>query len=146
MLGLDIWILWMILAAIFVVAEIFTAGFFIMWFGIGAVGAGILALVGLSAGWQLAGFVCISLFLVLISRRFADKITKEQPPGVGANRFVGKEAIVIEEINNDKGKGLVRMDHEEWRAESADGTVIPVNTHVRTVQIAGTHLIVHSLS
>ncbi len=146
MFGIDAWLIWMILAAIFIVGEIFTAGFFIMWFGIGAAAAGLAALLGLGMGWQLAIFVVLSLILVLVSRNFANKVTKAQPPGIGANRFVGKKAVVIEEINNDKGTGRVRMDREEWRAESDNGDVIPVDTHVETVQIEGTHLIVKLLS
>lgn len=146
MFGLDIWLVWMILAAIFIVGEIFTAGFFIMWFGIGAALAGLGALLGLGIGWQLAIFVFASLILVLVSRKFANKITKEQPPGIGASRFVGKKAVVIEEIDNDNGTGRVRMDREEWRAESDTGDIIPVNSHVETVQIEGTHLIVKLLS
>ncbi len=38
------WILWMVFAAICIVAEIFTMGFFILWFGIGAAIAGVIAL------------------------------------------------------------------------------------------------------
>ncbi len=144
--GLDVWLIWMILAAMFIVGEIFTAGFFIMWFGIGAVAAGLGALLGLGMGWQLAIFVFVSLFLVLISRKFANKITKAQPAGIGADRFIGKKAVVVEEINNDKGKGRVRMDREEWRAESESGDIIPVDSRVETVQIVGTHLIVKLLS
>ncbi|MGH9843849.1 MAG: hypothetical protein ACREEM_34365 [Blastocatellia bacterium] len=29
------WIIWLIIAAIFIAAEVFTAGFFILWFGVG---------------------------------------------------------------------------------------------------------------
>jgi membrane protein implicated in regulation of membrane protease activity len=142
MFGLDIWLIWMILAAIFIVGEIFTAGFFIMWFGVGAAAAGLGALLGLGMGWQLAIFIFVSLFLVLISRKFANKITKAQPAGIGADRFIGKKAVVIEEIDNIKGTGRIRMDREEWRAESQSGEIIPVDARVETVHIEGTHLIV----
>ncbi len=142
MFGLEIWLVWMILAAIFIVGEIFTAGFFIMWFGVGAAAAGLGALFGLGMGWQLAIFVFVSLFLVLISRNLATKMTREQPAGIGADRFIGKKAVVIEEINNIKGAGRIRMDREEWRAESETGDVIPVDARVETVHIEGTHLIV----
>ena len=141
-----IWIYWMILAAVFIVGEIFTAGFFILWFGVGAAVAGVLAIFDLGFGWQLGAFVVVSLALVLASRKFANRITKEQPPGIGANRFVGKTAIVIQEINNDKGTGRIRMQGEEWRAESEDGSIIPADTRVQTVKVDGTHLIVKTLS
>ena len=44
---LNYWWIWMILAALFVVGEIFTAGFFLLWFGIGAAVSGVIALLGL---------------------------------------------------------------------------------------------------
>lgn len=63
---IKIWWLWMLLAAIFIIGEIFTAGFFVLWFGIGAAAAGIMALLGLGAGWQLEIFVVVSGVLIAI--------------------------------------------------------------------------------
>lgn len=144
-MGIETWIIWMILAALFIVGEIFTAGFFILWFGIGAAIAGVLALLGLGAGWQLAAFVVVSGTLFLVSRRFAEKLTKEQPPGIGADRFAGKQAVVLEEVDNTKGTGRVRMGKEEWRVESLDDSIIAENSRVNVVKVDGTHLIVKPL-
>ena len=47
---LKIWWIWFGLAVIFIIGEIFTAGFFILWFGIGAAVAGLLAILGFAAG------------------------------------------------------------------------------------------------
>jgi len=139
---IEIWLVWMILAALFIVGEIFTAGFFILWFGIGAAVAGVLALLGLGATWQLSAFVVVSLVLFIISRKVAGKVTKAQPPGIGADRFVGSTVVVLEEINNNLGTGRVRLKSEEWRAESRDGSIIPPQTTVTVVDVDGTHLIV----
>ena len=132
----------MALAAIFIVGEIFTAGFFILWFGVGALVAGTLALLGLSAGWQWGGFVVVSGVLFAVSRRFADRFTKKQPPGIGADRFVGKVGMVLEEIDNMKNTGRVRLDREEWRAESETGDIIPEGAQVTVTRVDGVHLIV----
>lgn len=43
---IKIWYIWMIIASLFVVGEIFTAGFFLLWFGIGAAVAGVLGSIG----------------------------------------------------------------------------------------------------
>ena len=139
---MKIWWIWMILAAFFVVAEIFTAGFFLLWFGVGAAVAGVLALFGLGFGWQLGAFVVVSGVLFVVSRRFAEKFTKKQPPGIGADRFVGREGLVLEEIDNVKNTGRVRLKKEEWRADSETGDVIPVGTHVEVIRMDGTHLVV----
>ena len=91
----EFWWIWMIIGAFFVIAEILTAGFFLLWFGVGAGVAGLLALAGLGLGWQLTAFIVISFVLFAVSRRFADRFTKPQPPGIGADRFVGRTGVVV---------------------------------------------------
>jgi len=141
----NIWWVWMVIAALFVIGEIFTAGFFLLWFGIGAAVAGILALLGLGAGWQWGTFIVVSGVLFGVSRRFAERFTKKQPPGIGADRFVGKQGVVLEEIDNVKNTGRVRIEKEEWRADSNTGEVIPVGKMVKVARLDGTHLVVETL-
>jgi membrane protein implicated in regulation of membrane protease activity len=136
------WWAWMVLAAVFIIGEILTAGFFLMCFGIGAIVAGLLALFGANMIWQLIVFIAISLVLFLVSRRFADRISKEQPPGIGADRFVGKECVVLEEVDNHRNTGRVRMDREEWRAESEGNESIPEGCKVVVTRLDGSHLVV----
>jgi len=136
------WWAWMILAALFIVGEIFTAGFFLLPIGIGAAIAGLIALLGGNTIWQLVVFVVASFVLFLVSRRFAQKVTKEQPPGIGADRFIGQECVVLEKINNLDDSGRVRMGKEEWRAESDSGDQIETGTKVTVVRLSGTHLVV----
>jgi membrane protein implicated in regulation of membrane protease activity len=139
---IKIWWIWMALAAVFVVGEMFTAGFFLLWFGVGAAAAGAFALLGLSFPWQLAAFVVVSGVMLAVSRRFADRFSKKQPPGIGADRFIGLKGLVLEEIDNATNTGQVRLQKEEWRAESATGEVIPVGARVEVVRLDGTHLVV----
>jgi len=145
MFGIKIWFIWFILAALFIVGEIFTAGFFILWFGVGAAAAGVLALLGLGPIWQWLAFVVVSGILVAVSRKFANRVTKEQPPGIGADRFVGMVGMVLEDINNLNNTGRVRMNKEEWRAESEKDDIIPKDTKVKVIKVDGTHLIVQPI-
>jgi membrane protein implicated in regulation of membrane protease activity len=142
---IKIWWIWMIIAAFFVVGEIFTAGFFLLWFGVGAAVAGILALLGLGFGWQLAAFAVVSLVLFASSRRFAERFSRKQPPGIGADRFIGKQGIVLEDIDNVENVGRVRLDKEEWRADSETGAIIPAGIQVEVVRLDGTHLVVKTI-
>lgn len=137
-----VWWIWAAFAAIFIIAEIFTAGFFVVWFGIGAAVAAILAFLGLGGGWQWAAFVVVSGVLFATSRKFAERITPKQPPGIGADRFIGRKGVVLEEINNIQNTGHVRIDKEDWRAESESDEVITVGKRIEVVGIEGTHLIV----
>ena len=137
---------WLGLAVLLVVLEIFTAGFVLFWFGIGAAVAGVLALLKFSFIWQILAFVVVSGALVPFSRRFAEKVTGQQPPGIGADRLIDKKGIVIEEIDNLKPTGRVRVDRDEWRADSADNTVIPEGTKINVVRVEGTRLIVEKIA
>jgi len=141
----NFWLVWMIIAAVFIIGEIFTAGFFLLWFGIGAAAAGILAMLDFGAGWQWATFIVVSGLLFVVSRRFAERITKKQPPGIGADRFIGMKGVVLEEVDNTKNTGRVRIEKEEWRADSDTSEIIPVDTRVEVVRLVGTRLIVKTL-
>ena len=138
----DFWWGWMILAAVLIIAEIFTAGFFLLCFGIGAAAAGIFAKMGFGIVWQLVVFIIVSGILFAISRKLADRISKKQPPGIGADRFKEQVCLVLEEINNTKNTGRVRLGREEWRAESKTGELIPADAQVIVVDVDGTRLIV----
>ena len=140
-----LWLLWMILGAILLIGEMLTVGFFLLWFSVGAFLAGIIALLGLSRFWQLLVFVVVSGVLFAISRKFAEKVTESQPSGIGANRMLGKEGVVLEEINNEKNVGKVRIDRDEWRADSKDDSVIPEGARIKVIEVKGTRLVVETV-
>jgi membrane protein implicated in regulation of membrane protease activity len=136
------WLIWLIIAGVFAIGEILSEGFFLAWFAIGAAVASVAALLGLSTAWQWGLFIVISGILVLLSRRFAERFTKVQPPGIGADRYVGKIGVVLEEIDNLKNIGRVRIDKEEWRADSGTDNIISPDVRVKVVGLDGTHLVV----
>ena len=141
-MNFEIYLMWFIFAAIFIVGEIFTAGFFLACFGLGAIAAGVLALIGVSSIWQWTVFIVVSVILFAVSRRFAEKFSRKQPPGIGADRFIGKEGIVLEEIDNMENAGSVRIDKEIWRAESESGDIIGKGNRVEVIKLDGTHVVV----
>ena len=136
------WLIWLILAALFAVGEIITEGFFLAWFAIGAAVASLAAFLGLGTAWEWGLFIAVSGVLVLFSRKFAERFSKEQPPGIGANRYKGKIGVVLEEVDNLKNTGRVRIDKEEWRADSGTEEIIPVETRVKVTGLDGTHLVI----
>ncbi len=138
----NLWWLWMLMAALFVVGEIFTGGFFILWFGIGAAVAGVLALLGLDAIWQWGAFVVVSGSLIPLSKRFAQAVTDEQPTGIGADRNIGQQAVVTEQIDNESDSGQVRINGEQWRAKSVSGEKIAEGAKVTVTAQEGTQLLV----
>ncbi len=141
----ELWWVWVAVGVIFIVGEIFTAGFFLLWFGVGALAAALCSFLKLNIIIQSAVFVGVSGILLAASRRFADRFTRKQPPGVGADRFIGQKGIVLEDIDNARNTGRVRVDEDEWRADSATDTVIPEGKTIEVVKVAGTHLVVKEI-
>jgi len=138
---------WLILAIVFFVGELMTAGFFLMAFGVGAAVAAIIALLGLSLVWQLVVFIVISSLIVVSLRRFADRISRpEKVIQVGIDRVMGKTAIVTEPIDPINETGIVRVDAEEWRAIPANGhQIIPERSLVKVLSVEGTRLVVEAI-
>ncbi|MDA3935587.1 MAG: NfeD family protein [Actinomycetota bacterium] len=141
MVNIWFWV-WVALAAILFTAEIFTAGFFMLPFGIGAAAAALLEFLGMGVGWQWAVFIVVSAISLVFFRRFSDSVTHEPPVKMGADRLIGMSGIVVEDLTPHSSKGAIRVDHEEWRAETSDSASAPVGTVVIVKAVEGTHLVV----
>lgn len=140
---MDVWFwFWAILAAVLTVAEIFTAGFFLLPFGIGAAVAALLAYVEFGLGWQWAAFLGVSALALWGMRHFAERFTHEPPEKVGVDRLIGKTGVVIEQLEVDAAIGRVRIEREEWRADAPGYEPLPVGTRVIVERVEGTHLVV----
>lgn len=137
---------WLIAAMIFFLAEVFTTGFVLAAFGVGAIAASLLAFLGIGFQWQMAVFVVVSALSIFFSRRFAERITGPQPQGVGVDRVLGKQAVVLETIDPVHANGRVRVEREEWRAQSLNNEIIPVDSIVEVIRVEGTRLIVRKVA
>jgi len=138
------WIIWAVVALLLIVLEAFISGFVILWFGIAAVPTAIIAyFFPHKVILQLTVFAVLSIVLLLSTRKLAAKLySTNTPVQVGIDRLLGKYGTVLEPINPDNAKGLVRLDHEQWRAESEDGSIIEAGTRIQVMKIDGTRVIV----
>jgi len=134
--------LWLALAVLLSVAEIFTAGFFMLPFGIGAAVAAALAYFEMSLAWQWTAFLGVSVLLLFVLRRFSDRMTHEPPQKVAGDRLIGREGVVIERIDNHSNTGRVRVNREEWLADSVDDLIVEPNARIRVTTVVGAHLLV----
>ena len=141
---MSIWFwFWVILAFALFVLEIFTAGFFMLPFAVGAVAAAVFEwLAPESFVWQWVVFLGVSSVLLVVLRRFADRITHEPPEKVGVDRVLGKKGTVVEDLDPHSPTGRVRIASEEWRAETADGASLPAGAKVVVDRVEGARLIV----
>jgi len=131
-------IFWLILGVLFLIAEIFTPSFFIMWFGIGAFAAMLVAfLFENSVLYQSIAFILVSLILVLFTRKLAQKMSGKPSRLIVQDEMIGRIGVVIETITADGGKGFVRIDKEIWRARSRSEQEIPVGAKIKVIELKG---------
>ena len=134
---------WVILAAFLIVGEIFTMGFFLLPFGVGAAAAAFGSWMGANVVGQWIIFLLVSIPALLLIKRFADRVTRDREPlQVASDRALGKTGIVLEAIHPHGGMGRVRVGLEEWRAQPEAPSEIPEGTVVEVVRVEGNHLIV----
>lgn len=137
--------LWTGLAIVMGIGEIFTAGFFLLPFAIGAAASAILAWVGAGVLAQWLVFFGVSIVALAYLRRYIDRQDEGSQPRVGANRWVGSDGIVLEEIDPDAATGMVRVENEEWRATSFHGGTIPPGVRIAVRDVRGARLVVEPL-
>jgi membrane protein implicated in regulation of membrane protease activity len=133
------WI-WLGVAAVFGIGEIFTAGFFMLPFAAGAVVAFVLAWLDVAPAIVLPVFLVTSVVVLIIIQRLVRRGDRTVVP-VGANRFVGRQVLVLERVDRVAGTGRVRLDTESWRA-TTDGDPLEPGAEARVVEMRGTRLVV----
>ena len=135
--------LWLIVAIIFIIFEIFTAGFFYACFGAGALAALVTALVTDSIIWQIVIFCVVSVVLIPATRSLAKKIGDDSVPQAGADALIGLNGIVTETIKTTGETGMVKVDGQSWRA-NAD-SVITEGAEIKVINVRGAKLIVEEV-
>ncbi len=136
------WIFWCILLAVFAFAEILTPQLTTIWFALGSAAALAICLFGLDPIWQFIVFIAVSAVTVMLTRRLAKKFLDSKRQPTNYDRYLGDEAVAVEEIDNMLGKGQVNVRGAIWSAKSADGSVIPKDTLVTVERIEGVKMIV----
>ena len=136
------WI-WLGAMVLFGIGEMATPGaFFLAPFAVGAGVAAILAFAGVALAGEWAAFVLISVAAFLALRPRARRLDRHGgSEGIGSRRLIGREGVVLEPIEPIV-PGLVRIDAEEWRAESADRRPVAAGETVRITEVTGTRVVV----
>ena len=135
--------LWTIFAIVLAIGEIFTAGFFLLPFAIGAGAAAILAWVGAGVLVQWLVFFGLSILSLAYLRRFITRQDEGEQPKVGANRWVGEIGLVLQDIDPHTEAGMVRVLHEQWRARADQH--IDAGERIVVADVQGTRLVVELL-
>lgn len=114
------------LAATLIVAEIFTSGFVLLWFGIGALAAAFLGLLGVDSLFvQFMVFAVVSIGLTAASRTiFINYFSREKTGGSlrsGVDALPGKIGTVVSSSKGALHEGAVKVFGSTWTAYPAPG-------------------------
>lgn len=136
------WYIWLIIAGIFLIFEIFTAGFLLFWLSIGALITMIVSFFTSNIAIQTAVFVVSSTILIFATKPFVKKFAKTKTVKTNAFSIVGQNGIVIKDIDSINSKGQIKVDGEVWSAVGKNDINIEKGTEVEIVEIKGVKAIV----
>ena len=139
-------VIWLILLLLFTFGEAITVGLTSIWFSAGALAALIAALLEAPLWAQIVLFLVVSTVCLLAVRPLARKHLNNRVEATNADRVIGAEARVTEEINDLAATGAVSIGGVIWTARSGNDTVIPVGTLVRVLRIEGVKVYVEVIS
>lgn len=135
-------IFWIILLAGLIFIEIITIDITTIWFAGGALIAFIVSLFLDSLILEIILFFAISFTLLYFTRPIVKKYIDMQSAKTNYDIFIGKEAVVISTVDNNKTTGLVNLEGQDCSARSLDGGVLTEGTRVLVKGSAGDKLIV----
>lgn len=120
------WIVWTILGVVLIVAEVFTPGFVLLWFGVGALAAALAGLIGItSLPLQFLIFALVSVALTAASRTiFVNYFSRERTGSdlkTGVDALPGKVGTVVSSSQGALNEGAVKVYGSTWTAFPAEG-------------------------
>ncbi|MDE7339906.1 MAG: NfeD family protein [Lachnospiraceae bacterium] len=143
MMDVNMTVVWLILLVILVVIELITMGLTTIWFAGGALAAALISIPGTPLALQILVFLIVSAVLLYFTRPVAVKYFNRDRIRTNVESMVGRQAIVISEINNLEGIGQVNTGGMEWSARSSyHNVILPVGAVVTVLGVDGVKLIV----
>lgn len=135
-------IFWLILAIAMAVLEGVTVQLVSIWFAIGSLASCITSLFTDNIIIEVIVFIAVTAIALAATRPLVKKMKSKQGEATNSDRYIGKTAVVISAIDNEKAEGMVKVDNQKWTARSANGKPIEAGISVTVTAIEGVKLIV----
>lgn len=144
----QIWpsLFWLGAAVALLALEAVTVGLVSIWFAAGSLVGLVVSFFTPNVWIQIAcclvaGFVCL-----IAVRPLAVRYMVPRRQATNADRVVGAQAVVIQDVDNLAAQGQVRVNGAVWSARAADGQPILAGAQVRVERIEGVKLLVTPLA
>lgn len=142
--------MWLVLGVGLIIAEIFTLGFFLLWFGVGAIAAAIAGMLGAPFALQFAVFAGVSIALTAMSRTIFAKYlsqSEENTLKMGVDSLPGQIGTVMTASKGALNEGAVKVYGSTWTAFPIDDESILVEGEkVEVVSIKGSSIYVRRVT
>lgn len=139
----NMYIVWAALIIAFGVLEGITVQLVSIWFVIGSVAGLVAHMLGANVTVQVIVFIAVSALSLVVTRPLVKKKLETKVVKTNADRCIGKEGVVTEDIDNLAPSGQVKADGKIWTARSMTGEKIPAGAVVTVEKIDGVKLIVN---
>ena len=135
--------IWLIVLILTILLEVATMGLTSIWFAGGALVAVFAAMLNAPIWLQIIMFFVVSLLLLFSTRPIAVKYFNKNRTKTNVDSLIGKQAIVIADIDNLKATGQVAVNGQEWSARGPESdSRIEKGAVVRITAVNGVKLIV----
>lgn len=137
------WHFWLIAAGIFLIIEIITTGFLVFWLSIAAIIAMFVSFFTDDLIIQSVVFLLSSIILIFSTKPLVHKFmnSKNTTP-TNAYSIIGKQGIVIKDIDSSKNIGQIKVNGEVWSATTNNDTIISKGTKIEVIKIDGVKAVV----
>lgn len=143
------WILWLILGIALIIAEVFTLGFVLLWFGIGAIAAALVGSLGGPLLLQFLVFAIVSIALTAMSRTIFAKYFAHgdhDAMKMGIDALPGQVGTVTSPSKGALQEGAVKVYGSTWTAYPIDGeTELVEGEKVEVVSVKGSSIYVRKI-
>jgi membrane protein implicated in regulation of membrane protease activity len=109
---------WLIVTIVLCVIEAITVGLTTIWFAFGALVAALVCWLGGGLWLQLFAFLLVSIVLLILTRPLVVKYLNRKTVKTNADRLIGQQCLVVEEIHNLKETGQIKINGLTWTARS----------------------------
>jgi membrane protein implicated in regulation of membrane protease activity len=141
------WHLWIIVAILLFITEVFATGFLLASLGIGCIFSAFAAAVGFGLKGQLLGFIVGTVIAFFGVRPFFLKYCYRGSSDVRTNvdALIGQTGRVTETISHELNTGRVFAGGDDWKAVAVDGGIVEKGAKVVVEKVEGTKLFVKPL-
>jgi membrane protein implicated in regulation of membrane protease activity len=138
--------MWVIIAAVALIAELFTVSFFFVFLAAGAAITAVLTWLGITPNTvsQLVCFTLVSLASLALFRRYALSLFGKNEKVDKYQDFVGHRATVSVAIPAN-GEGKIHYRGTEWIGLSHNGQPLPEGTVVVVKRMDGIRVVVEEV-